>query len=251
MKFDLLGSIQLTASAAVAIAVVAFNLGSTTRDRIRLAAGLAVWFAAVVALVATGALGPTGALGVPGFGVAVLAPVVVLAFIGRAGRPLRRALDAAPLAPLIGLHALRILGVNFLLLHAAGRLPAPFAPLAGWGDIAAGLAAIPVAWLMRRHAQPARGLALAWNTFGLADLVTAIGLGVVSAPGPLHLIHAEPSTAPMTALPWVLIPAFLVPLLAATHLAVFHRILTAGAGSTNEASVAAGDPGRATEWRAA
>jgi hypothetical protein len=33
----------------------------------------------------------------------------------------------------------------------------------------------------------------------------------------------------MTTLPWLLIPGFLVPLLASTHLAVFYRLNTADA----------------------
>jgi hypothetical protein len=33
---------------------------------------------------------------------------------------------------------IRTLGVTFLLLYSAGHLPAPFAPAAGWGDIAIG-----------------------------------------------------------------------------------------------------------------
>ncbi len=248
MLFDLLGSIQLTASAAVAVAVVSLALALAPSGRLRLAAALAAWFGAVVALGATGALGQGGAFGVPGLGVAVGAPVAVLALAARAGGPLRRGLDAAPLAPLIGLHALRVLGFNFLLLHAAGRLPAPFAPVAGWGDIAAGLAAVPVAWLVRRDARTARSLALAWNLFGLADLVAAVGLGVTSAPGPLHLIHAETSSALMTTLPWLLIPGFMVPLLAATHLAIFRRLLAAPAESAEEVPER---PGRGTEWRTA
>jgi hypothetical protein len=59
----------------------------------------------------------------------------------------------------------------------------------------------------------------------LLDLVVAVGLGIVSAEGsPVRLIFVEPSTAIMSSLPWVLIPAFLVPVLMLTHLAVFYRL---------------------------
>ncbi|WP_163097901.1 hypothetical protein GL267_014655 [Acidithiobacillus ferrianus] len=37
----------------------------------------------------------------------------------------------------------------------------------------------------------------------------AIGLGAVSAPGPLQLITASPETTMMTTLPWLIIPAFI------------------------------------------
>jgi hypothetical protein len=65
---------------------------------------------------------------------------------------------------------------------------------------------------------------LAWNVLGIADLIDAVGLGVISSPGSLHLIAEAPGSAIVATLPWLLIPAFIVPLLAATHLAIFHRL---------------------------
>jgi hypothetical protein len=138
--------------------------------------------------------------------------------------PLRRRLDDVPLSWLIAVHAVRVLGVSFVLLHAHGRLPAPFAPVAGWGDIAVGLTALPVAWLAKHHAPGWRGVLTTWNVLGLLDLATAVTLGVLSSAGPLQLIHTPPGTGLMSTLPWLLIPGFLVPLLAATHIAIFHRL---------------------------
>jgi hypothetical protein len=82
-----------------------------------------------------------------------------------------------------------------------------------------------VAWVAHERGREARSTILVWNVFGLADLIAAIGLGVISSPGPLHLIVPEPGSAIMATLPWMLIPAFLVPLLASTHLAIFYRLL--------------------------
>ncbi len=129
---------------------------------------------------------------------------------------------------LVGVHVIRILGVYFLVLYAQDRLPAPFAPLAGWGDTITGLAAIPLAWWLARGETAARPLLWLWNSFGLLDLVMAIGLGAVSAPGPLQLITASPGTTMMTTLPWLIIPAFIVPLLAAIHLAIYYRLIGRG-----------------------
>ena len=72
---------------------------------------------------------------------------------------------AIPLPALVAAHAVRVLGIFFLILHAQGRLPAPFAPTAGWGDIVIGATALPVAWLVA-----ARGGGLA---AGDADLEPA------------------------------------------------------------------------------
>jgi hypothetical protein len=70
-------------------------------------------------------------VGAPALGLAVLLPVLVLAFAVTRVSILRSALLEIPVALLIGVNVVRILGVFFVLLRAAGRLPAPFAPIAG------------------------------------------------------------------------------------------------------------------------
>jgi hypothetical protein len=130
------------------------------------------------------------------------------------------------MSALVGVHSVRVLGLSFVLLYAAKRLPAPFAPVAGWGDVAVGLLAIALlARMTRRQAIPNR-LHWLWNALGLADLVVAVALGATSAPGPLQIFHGPPSSAIMTTLPWILIPSFLVPALIFLHLCTFYRLRT-------------------------
>ena len=100
MTFDLLGSIELTAGAAVALAILSINLGETTRARLRLALLGAAWFAAVTALAAAGVLTNAGALGLPMLGLAVLAPVAVLAVAGRRIGPFSIASQSRAVKPL-------------------------------------------------------------------------------------------------------------------------------------------------------
>ena len=133
---------------------------------------------------------------------------------------------ATPLPALIALNAIRLLGFLFVLLYAEGRLPAPFAPTAGWGDIFIGATALPVAWAVWRFAGRARPLAFAWNAIGVADLVTALTLGPLSVPGPLQVFVGPPDTSPMTALPWLIIPGFLVPCFVFLHVVIFNRLLS-------------------------
>jgi hypothetical protein len=225
--FDLLSAVALTFSAAILVATVAIGFGDSATLRLRIAASLAAWFVVVVILAATRALYYTNPLGTNGIGVgvAVLLPVVILCLVVMRSERLRRMLETVPLSLLIGVNFIRVLGVLFLLLHASGQLPAPFAPSAGWGDIIAGVAAVPVAWLAQRQGRDARPIILAWNIFGIADLLNAIGMGVTSSPGPLQVFGGVPGAAMMATLPWLLIPAFLVPLLICTHLAVFWRLL--------------------------
>ena len=139
---------------------------------------------------------------------------------------------AIPLPALVAVNAIRILGVIFLVLQASGKLPAPFAPSAGWGDIFVGVTAPPVAWAMLRFGSRARALALIWNTIGIADLVNAVALGALSAPGPLQVFTGPPSSAPMTTLPWLLIPGFLVPCLMFLHIVIFYRLAKTEAAAT-------------------
>jgi hypothetical protein len=93
--------------------------------------------------------------------------------------------------------------------------------------MAAGAAALPVAWLISRSGSGVRRLALLWNTFGIMDLFSAVALGALSAPGPLQAFAGPPTSAAMTTLPWLLIPGFLVPSLIFIHLVIFHRLARA------------------------
>ena len=224
MNIDVISSIELTASAAIVIAALSIGFGSNLTTRIRVAAGLSLWFILVVILAATRALYYEHGLGTPGLGVAVALPVVILCLVVACVRSLREGFHRAPLWPLVGVHAVRLLGISFVILYAANRLPAPFAPVAGWGDILVGAAALPVAWLAHRRPANSRPILWIWNLIGLVDLIAAVGLGVISSPGPQRLIFAEPSAAIMTTLPWLLIPGFLVPVLFAVHIGIFIRL---------------------------
>jgi hypothetical protein len=136
-------------------------------------------------------------------------------------------MSATPLPALIALHAIRLLGFIFLVLYAEGRLPAPFAPSAGWGDMFIGATALPLAWAAARFGARVRPLVLLWNGLGVADLVVALTLGPLSAPGPLQVFLGPPDSSPMTTLPWLIIPGFLVPCLMFLHIVIFTRVTKA------------------------
>jgi hypothetical protein len=215
----------LTASAAIVIAALSIGFGSSVAVRIRIAAWLAAWFVVVVILAATRALYYEHGLGAPGLGIAVALPIAILCLVVARVEPLREDFHRVPLWLLVGVHVVRLLGVSFIILYATDRLPAPFAPVAGWGDIFVGATALPVAWLVYRRSMNARVVLWIWNLIGMADLIAAVGLGVISSPGPQRLIFAEPSSAILTTLPWLLIPGFLVPLLFAVHIGIFTRLV--------------------------
>jgi len=223
MTFDLIATIMLTASAAIVIATLAIGFGVTIRARIVIAVALSAWFVLIVGFASTEIFHyQRGIFGAPGLGLSVLLPIVILCFTVLRSASLRHALENIPVSWLIGVNSVRVIGVDFVILYALHRLPAPFAPLAGWGDIFIGVTALPVAWLAANGT--ARPLVALWNSIGVADLVIAVGLGTISSPGPIQLIVGTPDSSIMAMLPWLLIPGFFVPLLMTTHLAVFYRL---------------------------
>jgi len=226
--FDLIATVLLTASAATLIAILAGVLGDTALARVRIAGWLGAWFAFVVASAAIKLFYfDRGPLAAAGLGLAVVAPVIVLIWTVARTPALRSRLAEVPLSLLIGLHAVRVLGILFIVLYASGRLPAPFAPTAGVGDIFIGVTALPLAAMVARGGPGARTLAWIWNAIGIADLISAIALGVTSSPGPIQVFGLDTSSAIMTTVPWLLIPAFLVPLLFALHIAIALRLAAA------------------------
>jgi hypothetical protein len=242
MFIDLLGGIELTASAAIVVAILAAGLHATTRTRAAIVAGFSLWFSVVTLLAATEVLHETGLSAQAGLGATILLPVVGMAAATLSSDKVRRALLAIPVSSLVAANTVRVLGISFLVLYAQGRLPAPFAPLAGWGDILVGSAAPLVAWLVAARGAGARSALVLWNTLGLADLILAVALGAASSPGPLQLIVASPDSGIMTTLPWLLIPGFLVPTLVWTHLAIFFRLragLEVGTPVTRRSTAAA------------
>jgi hypothetical protein len=229
--FDVLSAIGLTGSAAIVAVVLSWTLAKNVRGRHWVALLAAAWFLTVVAFGVTGALNAQFGAGVAGLAAAVVVPIAALCFVLLVYKPTREAMSDTPLWVLVAVNTLRVLGVSFVLLYSADRLPAPFAPAAGWGDVFVGLTAGPLAWILVRHGVRTRAWVLAWNLIGFVDLIAAIGLGATSAPGLIRMFMDPPGTAIMTTLPWIIIPCFLVPIFEALHIAIFYRLYASRARS--------------------
>ena len=221
--FDILSTAELTVAASIVVGFLSLAMAQTTSGRATVLVALGAWFALVLAIGATGALSPVAG-GPPALGLTIVLPIVALVWAYFGLPSVRTAMAAMPLPGLIALHAIRLLGFTFIVLYAEGRLPAPFAPSAGWGDVFIGATALPLAWAVTQFGARVRPLALLWNALGVADLVIALTLGPLSAPGPLQVFVGPPDSSPMTTLPWLIIPAFLVPCLMFLHVVIFTRI---------------------------
>ena len=217
---DLIGTVLLPALAVFVIATLVPARQGHGVTRRRLTVGLSAWFVIAAALSLAGAFAsPALPVGVA-LAIAVFAPVLAAAVIVA-----RTQSHGIPLTALVAVHIGRVLGAAFLMLYAAGRLPYTFAHSAGWGDIATGLLAIPVLWAVQHRATGWRWLTAAWNVLGMADLLAAVALGVGSAPGSMIRFNLEaPGSGAIAVFPWVLIPAFFVPLFLLTHIGVFAAL---------------------------
>ena len=222
--FDILSTAELTVSASLAMVFLSLAMARADGGRIAVLIALGAWFVLVLALGATGALSPAGG-GAPALGLTIVLPVAALVSAYFAFPSVRNAMTTTPLPALIAVHVIRLLGVLFLVLYAEGRLPAPFAPSAGWGDVFIGATALPLAWAVTRFGARVRPLVLLWNALGVGDLAVALTLGPLSAPGPLQVFVGPPDSSPMTSLPWLIIPGFLVPILVFLHIVIFARLL--------------------------
>ena len=99
---------------------------------------------------------------------------------------------------LVAVHTWRIVGIAFLWGVSQGILPPAFGISAGVGDILIGVTAIPFAYFLRKNFSWSKYALVVWSVLGIADLVNAINLGLITA--------SELPGSTMTTFPWILIP---------------------------------------------
>src|ERR671922_2309673 len=119
-------------------------------------------------------------------------------------------------AVLIAVQTYRILGIAFLWGMTQGILDPAFAIPAGVGDILIGVTAIPFAIFLWKGYSWAKYAVVVWSVLGIADLVNAVTLGVITNP--------DFSTSTMATFPWILVPTVAVPLALALHGITLYRL---------------------------
>ena len=137
-------------------------------------------------------------------------------------------IDALDVRALVLPHVTRFVGVYFLLLYQRGVLPYAFAVPCGWGDIivaslAVGVVFLPLGEKLRPH------VCFIWNTVGLVDILfvvfTAARIGL-TRPWQLGALRV---------LPLSVLPTFLVPLIIATHVLIYVRLVRSSPETANPA----------------
>jgi hypothetical protein len=138
----------------------------------------------------------------------------------------RRVALAFPLWLILGLQCFRV-GVELFLhqLWLEGLVPKMLTYTGANVDIYVGASAPLVAWLSTRGRTGIR-LALVWNVLGLIALANVAVRAVLTAPGPLNLIHAEVPDRMIGTFPFLFTPAFFVPLAVVLHVLAIRAILS-------------------------
>ncbi len=215
---DLLNSIVTMAAIAINLVALTQALSGSLTRRLAIAAIGGGWIGLAVILGASGRLAYAPNLPVPLVGILLVMPLLAFGVLALTSEKVRATLLGIPLELLIGLNAMRMLGVLFLLDFVAKSLNGPFPFFAGLGDMITGAVAIPLALRVAHSRGPSLRSIAAWNALGVLDLIVAAGLGITSAAGsPLQLIHAGVGSQAMQYLPLCLVPTVLVPFYLVTH----------------------------------
>lgn len=205
------------------MSTISFTTTDLARPRRLAVIGLTTWFIAAVGAGRAGIFEGSDRppLGLLGF---VLLPIASFATAYLASGAFRTFTHSLSLTWLVGSHAWRLVGFGFLVGWYRGALPGGFAIPEGLGDIVAALGALALARQLAAGSAPRTWL-LAWNVFGLVDLVSALAMGVLYSDGPLGLLSSGAvTTRPMVTFPVSLIPTFFVPLFILLHVLTFTRL---------------------------
>ena len=162
----------------------------------------------------------------------LLTPIIAFVAIVLGRSPVGRNLAAIiPLSTIFALQTFRV-GVELTLssLHAEGLTPRLLTLAGGNVEILVGLSAPLIAFLATRGAGGQR-IALAWNLVGLLSLLNVAARAVLTAPGPLNLIHAELPNVAMGMFPFSFIPSFMAPLAMMLHVLAFRALRAAKAAN--------------------
>jgi len=135
---------------------------------------------------------------------------------------------------LVLLHLTRFVGFYFFFLSSRGELPFAFAAPAGWGDII--VAALAVLLLGLSDAR-SWGMLIIWNTIGLTDILFVVMMALRLGLEDSRSMHT------LREFPLILLPAFLVPLIIASHVLIFFRAARLRSAAGNK-SISRGDQSR-------
>ncbi|WP_052573173.1 hypothetical protein [Haloferula sp. BvORR071] len=202
--------------------------GLARRSAIIATVSLITWLAYVAVIGYSGVIRNTE-MRPPG-AVFLFAPVMLflgLLAVGTLRAPVGPAL---PLSLLLSIQSFRVIVELFIhQLWHEGLVPAVLTFSGANVDIYVGATA-PLVALISARSKHGPVIAIVWNVLGLLALANVVVRAVLTAPGPLNLIHAEVPNLMIGTFPFMFIPGFFVPLAVALHLSAMKLAFANAAG---------------------
>jgi len=132
-------------------------------------------------------------------------------------------LKDTPVYEIIRLHRFRLIGSFFLILLSLGLLPPLFALVAGLGDVITALSSIWVARSIKEGKPYANKLAIAWNTFGLVDILITSASAILFTK--MNIETGVLGVGVLTTFPFCYIPAFAPATIIFLHISIYRKLL--------------------------
>lgn len=133
-------------------------------------------------------------------------------------------LEHITLENMVKIHIFRLIGAFFILVYIFGAIPAPFAFVAGLGDIITALLSIMVANAIINKKSYAKKLTIAWNIFGITDIVSVLIAAIITTK--IAMETSSQSVIEISKFPFCLIPAFAAATILFLHISVFRKLKT-------------------------
>jgi hypothetical protein len=158
------------------------------------------------------------------FTFAVLPALLVIAVLFIFFRP--TFIENLSLRTLIWLHVVRLpVEIVLLLLFQTGLVPKVMT-FEGWNfDVVSGLTAPFVAWLAFRNGRTNRPLLITWNIAALALLANIVVIAILSLRSPIQRLGFEQPNVAVEYIPFIWLPALIVPIVLFSHLAVLWNLI--------------------------
>lgn len=154
------------------------------------------------------------------FGVLPSVFVIAIYFVA-----FRGFIASLPLTTLTILHVVRIpVELVLLWLYQNGQVPI-LMTFEGWNfDILSGITAPIIYWIAFRRGRINRTLLILWNLAALGLLINIVTIAVLSFRTPFQRLAFDQPNVGVTHLPFIWLPAIIVPIVLFAHLAALYKL---------------------------